>query len=265
MSIVCTSLFPQNKISGVYMSDTDTGCQVEIFNNRFLYVENHTDLASWWGEVLAEAEYVWVSDDFIELLAVPPNQVADKSIVTIMSNDSMHIDFTYLTLKMPAGSSRPLDVEISYLQNNNWQTIKTVYYNTMGRKTVLLPNDIRKISLLVKPQKTMPIPADKESGLYFSAIYYKSSEIEIGENINDIYIDIPALDAGFWGRYYINGEYIKVEENKIVWRGRTFYKNTSKESLKYIQFMESEPQMSRAEVRSRYLYNVNPNVSNKRK
>ena len=105
--------------------------------------------------------------------------------------------------------------------------------------------------------------------LYRNGVYYidslQSTVIDYNGSGENIYIDIPALDAGFWGRYYINGEYVKVEENKIVWRGRTFYKNTSKESLKYIQFMESEPQMSRAEVRSRYLYNVNPNVSNKRK
>ena len=225
-------------IDGVYSSATGVRGQVEIVNGKFSFVEHYTDLALWWGELLAESSFDWVNDDFIVLRAKKPNIVADESIKTICSRDSLQVNFTVLNLKIPAGSSRPLDVEIFYWENDVRKKLKTVYYNSQGEKSVLLPDSISKISLYVRPQNITSIPEDDYTGLYFSSIYYKSREIEIEDGANNITVEIPAIDAGFFGRYHVDGEYIQVKEDTLIWRGHTFRKCNSKSCRQYIKSLQ---------------------------
>jgi len=229
-------------IDGVYSPATDVRGQIEIVNGKFRFLERNWGLTTWWGD-FAEASYDWVNDDFIVLHSKQPKTIADESIETVCWRDSLQANFTVLNLKIPAGSSRPLDVTIYYWVNDswNWKTLRTAYYNTRGEKSVLLPDSILKISLFVKPQNIDPISMDNDTGLYFSSIYYSSREIEIEDGANNVTVEIPAINAGFFGRYHVDGEYVQVKDDALIWRGHTYRKCNTKWCRQYIKSLQPQP------------------------
>ncbi|UKI39491.1 MAG: hypothetical protein L6V35_00815 [Alistipes putredinis] len=49
-------------------------------------------------------------------------------------------------------------------------------------------------------------------------------------NANCIEINIEGLEDGYFGNYWINGEYAKIEKDKIIWRGKVYDKQDDQEN-----------------------------------
>ena len=50
------------------------------------------------------------------------------------------------------------------------------------------------------------------------------TNLDVGKG--DVVIKIPTLDNHFFERYFIENEYIYIEENKIYWKGNVYKRQT---------------------------------------
>ena len=227
------SAYSQKKLSGIY-HDQD-GRTVEIFNDKFLWVEDPYDLATWFGRIRAEATYSWVDDEFIELHSRPPM----NSMRIIQSRNVSYDNSISVVVTMPEIRNRKLNVKLSYLRNNEWDTITSVY-SRREPSTFIIPNDVRKINLFLEPQQQDAGIIDFESGtgLYSSVLYYKTHDIELIDSVNKIQIEILDVGDPYFGKYYPDGEYVQVSGNTILWRGRIFTKTNLHKQIQYIKEIE---------------------------
>ena len=62
---------------------------------------------------------------------------------------------------------------------------------------------------------------------------------EINNSIKDTDIIIQDLDDDYFGQYYVNGDYVRVEGDRLYWRGRVFEKSYDPEDIRYIEEKES--------------------------
>jgi hypothetical protein len=63
------------------------------------------------------------------------------------------------------------------------------------------------------------------NGEYFGRIVFYMSLYQFkNKNTNILHIAIPNLTNSYFARYLINGEYAKIEKNKIIWRNREYKK-----------------------------------------
>ena len=234
-------------IDGVYYNDG--GIRLEIFDDRFIFVAN-THLGNSGPIILTEASYVWSNNNFIRLVQ-SPNKLIDESVKIVQSRDSTVKDSIKVTLLLPNLETSCMDIKLIVKFNNGrsywdgpwWQTYKFVPADKNDYKCVMVPlftNLPLSLDVFIAPSTLKPVSVDYGSG-YYSSFYNYSYSIKWYNKIglNRIDIEIPNLDDGYFGRYYVNGDYVRVVGDKLYWRGRVFEKSYAPEDIRYIEEKES--------------------------
>ena len=222
-------------IGGIYvLRNTEPKQHIEIFNNNFLYVA--TDARS--NRLYAEAQFSWLDDDFIELHSNSIKDSLYKEFSIEQSYDIFKSNELHIKLRLPKIYSSNLNINVRYinekLNGGEWSEFHlicgpTVYFT--------LPEYTKKFVLSVAIGGRFANPANLS---WFSDgnIYYQLPEVIIENNINSIDIKIPWLDQNYFDMYSINGEYVKIEGDKIIWRGQIFEKSHDEQDMRYIKKCE---------------------------
>jgi len=211
--IICsTYIFGQkNNIDGIYFTKYK-GEYIEIKKDVFIYVTLQNTI--YINDTLAKCKINRISNDFIEINSDMPAYIARKSTEIIQSMDTTVKDSIKVIFSIPY--EWKLDIEI--INKHNFKKYFLMYPNA---KEIMLPQDIKVISFLLEPyHKNMT----SLEGFDYGIRHYYSLEYNIKESINKIEIKIPAIDNGFFERNYVKGEYVRVLNNTLIWRGTVFKK-----------------------------------------
>ncbi len=93
----------------------------------------------------------------------------------------------------------------------------------------MLPNNIETMTFYIVPDYVFPHSYD---GLFYGIVGFDPfREIQIEKNVNHISIEIPAINDAFFERYYLKGDYAKVSNDTITWKGDVFVKEKEENNL----------------------------------
>jgi len=249
MSYIYISSFAQKNINGVYYDGN--GRRLEVFNNKFLYAMSWHDLATWYSDIIAEASFTWVNDDFIELHAVSTKSKIDSALSIIKTYNPKQKNGIRVTFSIPELRHRKLKVTIYRTTKNDLNNFRKIrerrfsYQGGDGIKTFRFSNKKNWLKFSIVPAYYRPNTIDEGDGYYNSYIEYSIPYEVLGDSINNVAITVTNFDDAYFGRNEINGEYVKIEDDKLIWRGRTYTKGYDKYSTEYIKKKELGIEASR--------------------
>jgi hypothetical protein len=215
--------FGQRDLTGIYCNyDYSYGC-IKIENDKFYFIIKHDYTPFWCADTLANATFKRVDDNFIELNSTPPYILAQKGFNIVQSFDSTIQDSIKVSFSIPNFGECGGDLDIKLWTDRN-KVFKFIYSEFPdNNKELMLPNYTKTISLNISPQYSRE--SHRGRGLYYGTLYYSPREtITVEKNVNHILIEIPAIDGAFFERYYLMGDYAKVSNDTITWKGEVFIK-----------------------------------------
>ena len=214
----CITLFGQKDISGTYYNEY--GVSIRIDNNKFTYIFPQTHSPIYSSDTLAECTIERVDNNFIEINSISPllsllnglemNQKYDKTI-----NDSIKVVF-----KIPYNLN---SLTISIATDLAFQKLFEFDYSK-SHNSIMLPKTTTFFLIGFTPQLSS-IRTHYSDGLSYGIVKIEpllSCTVEDGKNI--IAIDIPTLVDSFFEKYYIKGEYARISNKMIKWRGELYIK-----------------------------------------
>jgi len=235
------AVFAQIDISGIYVDDSRR--QIEIYGNRIVLSTLRYDgyHRYYMDDVYFKADYEWVNDKFIRLCNIKSDYPLAE--IKYLEGKRKHASNVKVTVILPDIEGRKIYVRMSYfsLKDDLLITQQEKYDNKNNRATFFIPLDQVFTNLQVRPKQLYPLFMDRTNKLYNSYIQYDTSlylDLENGTSkarAKDIQIVIPGIDDDFFGRYYVNGDYVRVDGDKLYWRGRVFIKSTKPEDIEYIE------------------------------
>jgi hypothetical protein len=151
------------------------------------------------GRTLAEATFERIDNNFIEINSVPPYILLQEGIVIKQSMDSTVTDSLKLSFSFPNYDGQ-IEMSISV-------TIKGLLKNydfnySEKNKSLMLP---RNIELLIISINNPIYDGELDGSFYGFRRVTKVYQIE--KDVNNILINIPAMDESFFEKYYVKGEY----------------------------------------------------------
>jgi len=205
--------FGQKDLSGVYYGSS--GGKIEIKGNEFYFIVPSYCVSVYSNDTLAKCTLKLVDFNLIELNSVPAYVIAHQGLKVEKFYDSTIKDSIKISFSIPYNWH---NLEILVFTDTN-KTFRLNY--SSNNKELFLPRNTRTIDFSISPVMYTPHSPD---GLYFGVLYYPSVEYTIENKYNHISIDIPSIDNAFFERYYIKGEYAKVSNDTIIWKGKIFIK-----------------------------------------
>lgn len=203
----------QKKIDGKYYHEY--GTYIEIIDDHFKMISPNSNV--YYSNILAEGIIKPVDKNFIELNSQEePFIEATKSLKikketdASLSNDSLKIKFS-----IPYTN----DNLIIIIFTPNFKQFRFNYSSTQSEFTI--PFQGGSISFLIYPSYTVPHTPE---GSFYGVLEYNTLEFDIKRNINYVEVDIPAINNSFFEKYYFNGEYARIIDNKIIWKGKVYKK-----------------------------------------
>lgn len=214
-------------IIGAYHNVDNKEYKIFITDDRFYYLESN---ASWSNDTLAECIWTRINDQFIEIKSVEDytytlfsNMDFTISVDSCVKTDSIKfvfsIPYTKSDLKIViAGLYRE---KFRYSLTNKRE--KFIY--SQNNRVFMISNDLVRIEYIL----ISPCDAVKEHDSYgrFYGIpnFVFFCDDKIPPHINDIRINIP-LDNSYFEKYYIkNSEFVRVHNDTVSWKGRTFVRS----------------------------------------
>jgi hypothetical protein len=172
--------------------------------------------------VFAEATFKWVDKNLIEINSTPPYILINEGMLFEVSVNPTITDSIKLSFSFPNYNSCYYNNEIALklliFSDNDYNFI---YSEDNKEFTVPAP----KISDYILIYIYNPIyDYDEELDGAFYGFRYIPIVYTIEGNVNHISIEIPAIDDAFFMKYFIKGEYARVIDNKIYWKGEVFIK-----------------------------------------
>ena len=233
--IVLCSKFSYARIDldGVYYDNE--GRRLEIYGGEFIFVDEN---GSWYAENYAKANYIWINGHIIALRHDVPDSVvtANMTVVEIIDS-SLNLSTKTVSLHLPDIKKRELC--ISMAAGIDGEVYRYIYNGEHDDwVTINMPLNVEKIFLSIYPLNKLPVTVDLQSG-YYNSYYSFCSVINLKNSYNKVEIEIPNLDDGYFGRYYVNGDYVRVVGDRLYWRGRVFEKSYDPEDIRYIEEKES--------------------------
>ena len=201
-------------ISGVYFSES--GTKIEIIGNHLNYIIPQVHSPVWSNDTLAKCTFKWVDANFIELNSTPPNILALEELKVSQFSDSTVNDSLKVSFLIPYQRS---NLKIS-IYTNMFKRFGFIY--SKSNRELMLPNNVESIAFYIVPERMMSHTSD---GLFYGVVGFGSyQEHKIEKNINHVSIEIPAIDDSFFERYYVKGDYAKISNDTITWKGEVFLK-----------------------------------------
>ncbi len=233
-NVICA----QHDISGVYF-ERQSNDRIELSHSQFKFIK-YDMFNRYIDFVYANATYRWIDDEFVEFQSQCPKNVVDSTLkITQTYNGSIkNKKKRNVKLTLPNIHYASLyTVRLYYDMGKRYQTkwkMENMYLdsspNENRREFILsLPWNAKKIFIIVQPSDIYANirPFDR---LYDSYVLYEIPEFWVDYNANCIEINIEGLEDGYFGNYWINGEYAKIEKDKIIWRGKVYDKQNDQES-----------------------------------
>lgn len=177
-------------------------------------------------DTLAICDFKWVDKSFIEVNSIKdPFIEASKSMIIFQTKDStINNDSIMVIFKIPTQG----ELVIHLLSDtSSFDFIRDCEYKleyNQSKQVLFINKNSVKISFTVKQKDVTPSTL---TGYLYSILEFLQAEVVINDNINKIIIEIPAINDEFFERYYIKGEYARVINDKIIWRGVTYKKDNS--------------------------------------
>lgn len=210
----------QGNIYGVYNNETDSLCKIEISKDRFYYIES---LPIWANDTLAECMWRRVSEQFIEIKYPYPSERYKilENTEKIQSWDTTRFMKKRIKFRFSIPYVvKPIRISVFNSENHN-DSVEFVYSESQNE--VIFPNRMEKFDLAIT-QDGFNMPLHDKMGLFYGVGAYWDFENEIVPDANLINIHIP-LDDSFFEKYYIlKGEFVRVNNDTITWKGRNFIK-----------------------------------------
>ena len=150
---------------------------------------------------------------FIELNTPLPDIVGNEGLKVVQSADSSSsLDSIKLSFKIPYQRG----LRISVCTNPGFG------YFFQSKREFVIPKTVKSFSFTIFNEQIKPHTVNC---LFYGAIDFNPlRKYQIEENTNHISIEIPALDDSFFERFFLEGDYARVSENTITWKGEVFHK-----------------------------------------
>lgn len=232
MIIAYSTGYSQSHIEGCYhhmKGNNLWGC-VYIGSDVFEYIE-YSNGFPW---PVFRADYSWADKHFIRLQSIPMKSIVDNSLQVNQFISGENVDSVNVHVFAPKSQWHGgLNCEILYFLENGdgeWKNVSVPNsvnkFSSLLDSGVMLPSQTKKIVLKIEPndKRNIPHPAQTYGAYYDSYLYYLSSEVKIDKGAERIRIELPELCGFDFGPYFVNGEYVMVKKNKIIWRGQIFEK-----------------------------------------
>ncbi|MDH6344329.1 hypothetical protein M2480_003239 [Parabacteroides sp. PFB2-12] len=215
-ALACLFPFTQTESSKTYLNKY--GAKIEFKNDEFYYIESHSFSPVWYNDTLAVCTVKKLDGQFVELNSIPPDVIAQRGLSVIQGFDCMAEDSIKISFSIPYNNDN-LNITVF---SNTLKTFDLTY--SKSDKELMLPNDFKTIAFTISPERS--VVSHSIDGRFYGVLYYSSIEYTIEENTNHIEISIPAMDDSFFERYYVKGEYARVVNDSIFWRGDVFVKKS---------------------------------------
>ena len=235
LAILPASIFAQTNINGCYEMTDDDG----EYRGQFISIKDgtfHIHYAQGWAALydyecydsLALGNYQWIAPDFIELNSFPVKQsLLDKMVFRTYNDTSSCQDSLFIEIHIPYAGDMELDI---YTETN---CIKDMRYKTLKCKNgyaraVFARECFSDVKVVFMPQlngRDFSIGCKiNQTGSFLGTIYISLGPFPIPEDANVAQFEFPNMDLCMFIRHNIRGEYVKVEHNKLIWRGYTYKK-----------------------------------------
>ena len=230
----CDNIYPQNDMSGIYY-DT-LGRRIEVYHNVFRLIEPR-HLIRTMPAMMIDATYNIISDDLIELQDAVIKSDIDSNLIFEQFCDGNFRKDIRVTFSMPQFGNRNSVITVYYMRNvNKFFDIKRFkYFAEKGKMSFKLPAGTKVILITIKPEVYIPSVFENYNGYYNSYVHYATPYFEINDSTNRILIEIRKLEYSYFVRYAVDGCYVRVDGDKLYWRGRVFEKSTAPEDIEYIE------------------------------
>lgn len=228
-----------SNISGYYvLENADSKQHIEIFGNKFIYAVFDDYLRD---VIYANATFKHVDDNFIELRS---KNGEHQTYTVKQSNDIFKSNALYVSISYTNKQTYGQKIYVCYLLENKWEQAELMFDCPNHHISFTLPQGVKKFTLSIVP--TIRKNVNPANFTYFldGNLYFKLPELEVVENINNVYIEIKNLSRNYFEMYSVDGEYAKIEDDRIVWRGQIFKKSYDKLDLMYIEEMDKNPDVN---------------------
>ena len=135
-----------------------------------------------------------------------------KSFDTSLPKDSIKVSFL-----MPATDNFTITLEFEdYGKLSN-----LVFKFSNQKKSVFIPKDVDKLSFSVRPNE---IKSNNINGQHYLglSVFDMLLSIKIENDINHVEFHLPYIKNNFFSQYFIEKDFVRVENNKIYWNGFEF-------------------------------------------
>lgn len=206
------------KIVGTYTYSDEEYLQIDLNNFKIIRTENGLfsgDMDEG-DSVIAFGRVENINNDFIKLISYKYDlDVYNSTIFTESHDKSLSDDSIKIRFNFPLKG----EFKIYFSFSNGYKFV------SVNSKIITIPKGIYLTPMHFDIYKT-DILVYNFSSNYLGPIvfsYFPSYEFK-NENLNLLNVTIPNLTNSYYARYYIDGEYAKIEGNKIIWRNREYEK-----------------------------------------
>lgn len=90
------------------------------------------------------------------------------------------------------------------------------------KKEINIPDNTTSISFYISPDYIIP---HTPNGSFYGLVAFDSMiDYTIDNGVNCIEIEIPAINNSFFQTYYIKGDYARIKNDSIIWKGQVYKK-----------------------------------------
>lgn len=190
-----------------------SGMCIEIKGNQFKFFIPESEHPTYINDTLAACTMNKISADLIEINSVPAYVAGLKGFRVVQYVDSNKTDSVKVTFSIPYTRSN-LDVSVFS------ERFRLTLSYCKNRKFLFIPKNCKEISILVSPGNNI-IPHSFD-GSYYGVLFFSYYEYSIKDHCDSISVEIPAIDDSFFEKYYIKGEYARIVNETIIWKGDKF-------------------------------------------
>ncbi len=232
-------------LSGVYYDNT--GRRLELFNDKFLFVAHPDSSWQWYDTIYAEATYSREDEQFIQLHAESPYAKIKRTIEYSSMIDESKSDSIDFYLKLPNIGDIKLDGWLSSeidIEGPAWKShYEDVDFEYVQGDTapIKLPPGKQILDIYMSLKEPIaPIPPDSIENTNFgpSDVSFESIEIT-DDNTSQYTVTIPGLDPSYFGEYRVDGDFVRIKQDTLIWQGRTFVKSKLQRDIEYIAGKEA--------------------------
>ncbi len=227
ISLIITFIFigviscnAQGKIHGTYYSESGHILKITKDSTLF-FIEPNSGVV--YDDTLAITKIKKVSENLIEL-----NSAVDaKRNVFFSMRDTAKYDPTLrwdsirVNFNFPNIRNEKLFVRVSVMTLRRTYKYFSFIYDSNNR-SIKVPSEINHFEI----QVGIFAPGNFDlNGLYYGIQYFQPhTEFRLQEGKNNIEITIPGIDDAFFYRHYFYGDYARIGENSVTFKGVTYRK-----------------------------------------